>query len=340
MTTTPTDSALRAAANAFLALREPLAIEPGAGERMLACVRQCAAGTLDARGIRAAFGSPPVQPARSSTPKGVAVVELTGLLTPNESFFTFLGIGTNVRQFTAQLNAAAADASTKAIVVLCDSPGGSVRMIPETARAVRVARGRKPVIVAITGDCASAAYWITSNASSLSATTSAMVGAVGVYGIRASIVRQLDDDGVDVLVTSAGKYKAEGLEVLPITDAEREAKQALVDEAYAQFVSDVATGRGVPPSTVRGGYGEGRIVTASTAQRLGMIDRIELMEVTLASALARPDDVVARARANTDWMQHVEVASLFDVELGGLRRPSSRRADYDEQRMSLALLNL
>jgi signal peptide peptidase SppA len=147
---------------------------------------------------------------------------------------------------------------------------------------MRAARSRKPVIAAVAGLNASAAYWVTAGASAIYGTPSALIGSIGVYTVRASIARQLEREGVDVEVFSAGRFKAEDLPVLPVTDPERKATQARVDETYDTFASDVAAGRRVSVATVRGGYGEGRVVSAKEAARLGMIDGIAVIEDTLA----------------------------------------------------------
>ena len=49
------------------------------------------------------------------------------------------------------------------------------------------------------------------------------------------------------------------------------------------FIRAVAKGRGVTPNAVRNGFGEGRVVLAAEAVKLGMADRVD----TLAGTLAR-----------------------------------------------------
>jgi ClpP class serine protease len=63
--------------------------------------------------------------------------------------------------------------------------------------------------------------------------------------------------------------------------------QARVDEAYGQFVKDVARGRGVNVSDVKGGYGEGRALSAKDALKAGLIDRIGTMEDTIAQVVGK-----------------------------------------------------
>ncbi len=225
-------SGLRAAAEHFLrAAVGPVAIEPAALERATGLVRDFLAGAVDGDALRAALGGATTR-AHQARPQTVALLQLLGVLTPAEGNLSLLGLGTALRPFTRQVKAAAADDSVKAIAVVVDSPGGLLGMVPEAAAAMRAARQRKPVVVAVAGLNASAAYWITAGGSRMTATPSASVGAVGVFCVRPSIVRQLDQEGIDVAVFSAGKYKTEGLEVVPLTNAERSATQARVDEAY------------------------------------------------------------------------------------------------------------
>ncbi len=276
----------QAAATEVLAMTGPVAWESAHRTHALSVLQQFTAGQLDTSAVRAALGSSrDVGGSPAVRAKGVAVIPLVGVLTPTASLFTMLGCGTSLEAFGRQLRAAAADASVTSILILTDSPGGETGLVPETAALVRQIRAAKPIVAAVIGLDASAAYWITSNCTAIEATTSASVGAIGVYTVRASIARQLQAEGVDVEVISAGKFKSEGNLALPITDAERQAKQARVDEAYGGFVGDVAAGRGVPVSAVRNGFGEGRMVSATRAVQLGLIDAVALVDDTIRRAL-------------------------------------------------------
>lgn len=277
---------LRSAAVEILSMRGLVAWEPEHRARTVATLQLFAAGDLDAPALRAALGAnrdPAV--GLNAHVKGVSLIPLVGVLTPTTSMFSFFGFGTSLQVFGQQLRAAAADPSVKSIVILTDSPGGLTGLVPETAALVRQIRAQKPIVAAVAGLDASAAYWVTSNCTAIHATTSAVIGAIGVYTVRASIARQLQSQGVDVEVISAGKFKAEGHEELPITPAERQATQTRVDETYEGFVSDVAAGRGVSATAVRGGFGEGRTVGAKRAAQLHMIDSVALVEDTIGRAL-------------------------------------------------------
>lgn len=276
---------LRSAARGFLTEgRDCIALAPQHHE-LLSLLEQFADGRVDASALRAALGN---AGQRSPAPKAktVRVLYLTGLLTPTTSIFTLLGMGTSIQEFMRQLREAAADPSTASIFVVIDTPGGVVNLLPEAAALLREVRQSKPVIGAVLTLNASAGYWISSNMSALEATQSAEIGAIGVYGIRVSTARMLDREGVDVEVFSAGRYKAEGLSVTPITAEERQASLARVNERYNDFVSDVALGRHISTAAVRSGFGEGRIVSAKEALRLGMIDRVATLEESIGRLVA------------------------------------------------------
>lgn len=81
---------------------------------------------------------------------------------------------------------------------------------------------------------------------------------------------------------SAGKYKTELNPFEPLSDEARAALQARVDAVYALFVGDVAKGRGVSASDVRSGFGEGRLVDAKAALKMGMVSKIATLDDVLA----------------------------------------------------------
>lgn len=281
-------STVQAMAGRFLTAPDLFAWSADSQRRCAELVRAFQQKVLDPTTLRAALTSERIGPAPPPAPPGLAIVGLTGVLTPTASIFSLLDFGTSIRSFMQQLTTAVLDRHVTAIAVIVDSPGGSIRLIPEAAAAMRMARARKPVVASVAGLAASAAYWIASNATVIESTPSGSVGGIGILAERVSVARRLEREGVDVTVISAGRHKAEGHEALPITDDERQALQARVDAAYATFVTDIQAGRHVLATTVRNGYGQGRLVEAPDALRLGMIDRVATIEDTVARMRAAP----------------------------------------------------
>ncbi len=128
---------------------------------------------------------------------------------------------------------------------------------------------------------ASAAYWIGAAAKELVVTPSSEVGSIGVYLLHEDWTASLEAEGVKVTEIAAGKFKTEGAPWKELDDTGREFLQARVAEVYGWFVRDVARFRGDTPANVRGGYGEGRVLSAKPALEAKLVDRIATIEETI-----------------------------------------------------------
>jgi ClpP class serine protease len=99
-------------------------------------------------------------------------------------------------QIRASVRRALADPTVKTVDLVIDSPGGSVLGLPETADVIHAANRVKPTRAFVTGVAASAAYWLASQASSITVTPSGEVGSVGVLDIHGDITKALENQGV------------------------------------------------------------------------------------------------------------------------------------------------
>ena len=223
-------------------------------------------------------------PARSP-PSAVAIVPLQGPLTPRGIRFFGYTIAPGMDAFRAALAKAAADPNVAAIVIDCDSPGGTVAGTPETANAVRVAAQAKPVIAMIDTLCASAAYYIASQASEVVITPSGECGSIGVLAVHMDYSRQLEQDGVTATIMRSRPGKADANPYEPLSDEAKAAIQASVDAADADFLKAVAQGRNTTVANVRETFGAGRCVSAKDAVKLGMADRISTMSDVLSGMI-------------------------------------------------------
>jgi signal peptide peptidase SppA len=172
--------------------------------------------------------------------------------------------------------------------------------VPELAEEIRSARGKKPIIAVSNASMASAAYWIGSAASELVVTPSGQVGSIGVFSIHEDHSKQLAEEGVAVTLIRAGKYKTEGNPFEPLSDEARAAVQGEVDRYYSLFTRDVAKGRRVDVEAVRNGFGQGRMVNAQDALKLGMVDRVATLDDVLSEVLAGKQPADANASVTID----------------------------------------
>jgi signal peptide peptidase SppA len=212
----------------------------------------------------------------------VAVLPLHGVIAPRMNMLSEISGGATFEGLTKQLNAAVADPDVTTIVFDVDSPGGNVAGASEFARDVLRARAIKPIIVQANHLMASAAYWGLAGATEIVASPSAMVGSVGVYGIHDDLTEARAKLGIKREVLSAGKYKAEAVAGMALSESARAHQQHLIDGYYDRMVGDIAKGRGVSAAAVRAGYGEGRVLNVDDALAAGLIDRIATLDDTLA----------------------------------------------------------
>lgn len=270
---------------------QPWAIQPEKLEEILGFLELKAAGIGPAPETRAeieAAAQVAQVRAKNSAAMGggaIAVLPLYGIISHRANMTESISGpgGTSTAIFGEQFRQAMSDPNVKAIVLDVDSPGGSIDGVPELAEEILGARGVKPVTAVANTLMASAAYWIAASASEIVASPSAMVGSIGVYSAHTDVSKAAEQEGVKVTLISAGKYKTEGNPYEPLGDDARASMQAMVNEYYGMFVRAVAKGRNAKTEDVCGGYGEGRVVSAASAVRAGLVDRVG----TLADVLAK-----------------------------------------------------
>lgn len=226
----------------------------------------------------------------------VAVLPLYGVTFPRANMMSDMSGGASLEKLGRLVQTTAADESIGAIVLDADTPGGNVAGVTEFASIVRAAREQKPVIAVANHTMASAGYWIGASATEIVATPSARVGSIGVYTMHENMAAAMEKEGVERTLISSGKFKTEGHPLGPLDDEARANIQAHVDETAAVFHADVAAGRGVSAAQVRGGFGEGRTLSATDALAEGMIDSIGTLDETIARLTGRTQRAADKGR--------------------------------------------
>lgn len=225
----------------------------------------------------AARGAPPQT---SATRAGqIGRVYIRGVITRRPSFLQYLfggGAASSVEGIRAQLREQLADREVQQVVMEIDSPGGTTDGLPELAQEIYTARQSKPITALVDTTAGSAAFWIASQASRIVVTPSGSVGSIGVYGLHVDESGALAKAGVKatIIVSGASPHKVEEASIAPLSDDARASIQARVDAFAGMFIRDVARGRRVSESKVRSDFGQGRMLMAADAVRVGMADAI------------------------------------------------------------------
>jgi signal peptide peptidase SppA len=244
-------------------------------------------GMADPETIQAIHAANQIAAARaknlsSGVPGSVVVLPIYGIINQRYAGDFSGPSGTSVQQLTQQFRQAVNDPNVTAIVFDVDSPGGSVSGVDELAQEICDARKQKKIIAVSNCLCASAAYYLASQASEMVVSPSSLTGSIGVYQLHEDDSKYLDNMGVKMQFISAGKYKVEGNGFEPLDDGARQAMQGMVDDYYGMFTKAVARGRGASQKAVLNGFGEGRVLTAQNAVKQGLADRVDTLDGVLA----------------------------------------------------------
>lgn len=199
---------------------------------------------------------------------GVGVHNISGIIGKNLASMDIACGGYDVNTLADALVALHDDPSVKEIILNIDSPGGVVTGVPEAADMV--AASQKPIVSYTDSQAASAAYWIGSQASAFFASRSSDVGSIGVYSLHLDRSRMMANMGLNVNVFRSGSEKAAGVAGTPLTEKQKAAIQASVEEIGVDFRSAVSTKR----KSVNKDSMEGQVYSGSNAMSAGLIDGI------------------------------------------------------------------
>lgn len=204
---------------------------------------------------------------RAASHQAPGAVHIGGILGPASEWY----VDTPYEAIRRDVKHALEDPAVREITLLVDSPGGSVLGLPESADAIHAANRVKPVRAIVTGIAASAAYWLASQASTISLTPSGEVGSVGVLDLHADVTGALEKAGVRLTAVTAGEHKAERAPFVPLSNEAKARMQSGVDRWYSDFLGAIRRGRGARVSA-SSNYGGGRMLSSREALAAGMVD--------------------------------------------------------------------
>lgn len=203
----------------------------------------------------------------------VAINRFGGFPQAHVARLTVSGLITEDRKLARDIRALADDADVKALLVVIDSPGGSVAGGESLHNAIAAVAAKKPVVAVMQGLAASAGYMIAVPAARIFAHGTTLTGSIGVLLESGEISGLLSHIGVSTETLVSGPLKDQPSLTHPLSDQGREVLQGLVMDMYDQFVTMVAEGRHMDPARVRA-LGDGRAYTGRQALALGLIDAI------------------------------------------------------------------
>ena len=240
---------------------------------------------------------------RAYRKNGVAIVPLTGPMFhaqgEDDDFTEFLAWwygGSVTEHFAADVKAALADPSSRAIVLAIDSPGGEVFGLDAALQSIRppgndtmgadaagqaIQGSRKPIVAHAGGFMASAAYYVGSAAPRIVADRNALVGSIGTILHWYDISKMLEEYGIEEVVFRSSQSPNKWADHK--TAAGKAVYQREVDAICQVFIEAVAANRGKRVQAVLDDFGQGEVLTAADAVKVGMVDSIDTFDATVRS---------------------------------------------------------
>lgn len=264
-------------------LTSPWAIEPAKLLEIQAIYATHLRGDkIDIAGIEAKLGRPLNNEAqRYIIQDGVAILPLEGVIAKKANLFSQISGGVSTELAARDLRDAMADSAVHSIILLIDSPGGTVD--GTQALADIVAASTKPIVTLANGTMASAAYWIGSAANAAYiADSTTIVGSIGVVATHTDISQAQEKEGLKTTEIFAGQYKRIASSYAPLSKEGRQTMQDQVDYTYSLFVSAVATNRGVSTDAVLSNMADGRIFIGQQAIDAGLVDGVSTLDALVA----------------------------------------------------------
>lgn len=231
----------------------------------------------------------------------IAVISLEGTLMKRAASFTQ---STSTVRARRDVRMAANDRAVDAIVLLIDSPGGTVAGTKDLADEVARAAKQKQVVAYIEDLGASAAYWIASQAHEVYSNQTALVGSIGTLMVVQDLSKMAESEGVTVHVISTGPYKGAGTPGSEITDEQLAYFQETVNQLNEQFLAGVKGGRKMTAAKVRE-IADGRVHVADRALTLGLVDGIRSFDQVLDS-LAKSSKAANPSKPRSDTVSDTQ----------------------------------
>lgn len=275
--------AKRAAFNVLEAIRsQPWAITTEALETIVAIAnRDTAAVQARLEAVLAQRGEPLDNAHNVELRDSVALLPVRGPLVRYASFFSDISGATAYERVATDFVAARDNPAVNAIVLLVDSPGGTVNGLHETAELIHESRGSKPIVAIASDLMASAAYVLASAADRIVTSPAGVLGSIG--GVLEVTVRE-ERPGVRThhIVSSQSPKKR----LDPASPEGQAQMQAFVDAQTAVIIDAIAKYRGITAERVVAEYGQGDVFVGNGAVTVGLADRVATTEAVIAELSA------------------------------------------------------
>jgi protease-4 len=242
----------------------------------------------------------------------ILFMEIKGLISERKSSKPFqLQVEPSmVASVKEQLDMAAGDDRIKGILLMINSPGGTVTASDIIYNEIRHFKAAKQVkvVALLNGTATSGAYYVAQAADRILAYPTTVTGSIGVILLNLNLNGLMEKIGVSNATVKSGVYKDLGSPFRKPEEGEKEILQGVVDELHGRFVQVVGENRRALKLSDHPELVDGRIFTARQALSNGLIDQIGYVADAVdwvRDAAAAPDARVVRYQRRGDYLPNM-----------------------------------
>ncbi|WP_074310819.1 S49 family peptidase [Singulisphaera sp. GP187] len=216
----------------------------------------------------------------------IVIVDVDGLLL-NQNLTGIYSVGENpVSAFREKLEMAAGDPRVRGVVLRVHSPGGGVTasdILAEELRRFRQATG-KPVVACLMDVATGGAYYLAVGSDRIIALPTSITGGIGALINHANLEDAMAQLNLRVEPVKAGELVDMGSVAAPLSDEARGLFQDMANGFRDRFATRVAQSRPMMTVDDHRSIADGRIVAASRALKLHMVDQLGYVDDAIAEA--------------------------------------------------------
>ncbi|MBL7999370.1 MAG: signal peptide peptidase SppA [Candidatus Kapabacteria bacterium] len=216
--------------------------------------------------------------------KKIAIVYGSGAIRSGRS----AGAGYEIASgsFVRDLRKAADDKDVDAIILRIDSPGGSVQASDEIYHEILRAKAKKPVYASMSDVAASGGYYMAMACDTIVAHRETITGSIGVIASIPNVAKSCEKLGINIDSVTTGKAALFMDPGLPLSEADKQHLQTMIQSFYDRFLERVAQGRKSTPEKIRE-VARGRVWTGEAAKERGLVDVLGGLYTTIELAKKR-----------------------------------------------------
>lgn len=183
--------------------------------------------------------------------------------------------GVQADDIISALDSAFEDKNTKAVVLRCNSPGGSpvqAGQINDEIFRLRAKYPAIPVYAVVDDICASGGYYIISSADKIFVDKASLIGSIGVLMDGFGFTEGMKKLGIERRLLTAGENKGFLDPFSPVDEKQQAYAKAMLEEIHQQFIQVVEKGRGKRLKTNDPEMFSGLVWDGSRSIELGLAD--------------------------------------------------------------------